>query len=55
MNISFYKNVYKLERLSSDKTNTKGLICANSYEEALELAEDLVKMIEKDMKEKEDE
>lgn len=53
MNISEYEVVYKSERLSGDKTNAKGLICAHSNEEALYLAKDLVKSIEKRMKEKE--
>lgn len=54
MNISMYEVVYKSERLSGDKTNAKGLICAHSNEEALYLAKDLVKSIEKRMKEKEE-
>ena len=53
MNISMYEVVYKSERLSGDKTNAKGLICAHSNKEALYLAEDLVKSIKERMKEKE--
>lgn len=54
MNISMYEFVYKSERLSGDKINAKGLICAHSNKEALYLAEDLVKSIKEKMKEKED-
>ena len=53
MNISMYEVVYKSERLSGDKTNAKGLICAHTNREALILAEDLVKSIKEKMKEKE--
>mgnify|MGYP006908804672 CR=1 FL=1 len=54
MNISMYEVVYKSERLSGDKTNAKGLICAHSNEEALFLAEDLIRSIKEKMKDKEE-
>lgn len=53
MNISMYEVVYRSEKISEDKTNAKGLICANSHEDALYLAEDLVKRIKGVMKEME--
>lgn len=55
MNISMYEVVYRSEKISGDKTNAKGLICANSHEEALEIAEDLVKRIKEVIKEMEEE
>lgn len=54
MNISAYEVVYESTKLSGDKENAKGLICAHSHEEALYIAEDLIKGIKKVMKEKED-
>lgn len=53
MNISMYEVVYKSERLSGDKTNAKGLICAHTNREALYLAEDLVKSIKERIKKEE--
>ena len=55
MNISEYEVVYETTKLSGDKKEAKGLICAHSHEEALYIAEDLVKCIKKVMKEKEEE
>lgn len=54
MNFSEYEVVYKSERLSGDKTNAKGLICAHSNMEALILAEELLKSIKERMEEKEE-
>lgn len=54
MNISMYEVVYKSERLSGDKTNAKGLICAHSNEEALCLAEELLKSIKERMEKQEE-
>ena len=53
MNISAYEVVYETTKLSGDKENAKGIICAHSNREALYLAEDLVKSIKERMKEKE--
>lgn len=44
-----YEVVYKSERLSGDKTNAKGIICAHSNREALILAEELLKSIKERM------
>ena len=52
MNISAYEVVYESTKLSGDKENAKGLICAHSHEEALYIAEDLIKGIKKVMNEK---
>ena len=54
MNISMYEVVYKAERLSGDKTNAKGLICAHTNREALILAEELLKSIKERMKKQEE-
>lgn len=54
MNFSAYEVVYETTKLSGDKENAKGLICAHSNEEALYIAEDLIKSIKKVMNEKED-
>lgn len=35
MNISAYEVVYETTKLSGDKENAKGIICAHSHEEAL--------------------
>lgn len=55
MNISEYEVVYKSTKSSGDKEIAKGLICAHSHEEALYIAEDLVKGIKKVMNKKEEE
>lgn len=52
MNISEYEVVYESTKSSGDKEIAKGLICAHSHEEALYIAEDLVKGIKKVMNEK---
>ena len=54
MNISQYEVVYETTKLSGDKENAKGIICAHSHEEALYIAEDLVKNIIKVINEKEE-
>ena len=54
MNISAYEIVYETTKLSGDKENAKGIICAHSHEEALYIAEDLVKNIIKVMNKKEE-
>lgn len=53
MNISEYEVVYETTKLSGDKENAKGLICAHTHREALFIAEDLIKNIIKVIKEKE--
>lgn len=53
MNISAYEVVYETTKLSGDKEIAKGIICAHSHEEALYIAEDLVKGIKKVMNKKE--
>jgi len=54
MNISAYEVVYETTKLPGDKKEARGLICAHSHEEALYIAEDLVKSIKKVMNEKEE-
>lgn len=54
MNFSAYEIIYKTTKLSGDKENAIGLICAHSHEEALYIAEDLVKCIKEAMNEKEE-
>lgn len=55
MSISEYEVVYETTKLSGDKENARGLICAHTHREALLIAEDLVKCIKKVMNEKEEE
>lgn len=54
MNISEYEVVYETTKLSGDKKEARGLICAHSHRDALLIAEDLIKNIKKVMNEKEE-